>query len=83
MWDTYAKLAERIYNGDYGNNPTRKEKLTAEGYDPKLAQQFVNYLYYNGKKPELPIEEPNENKNVLEVDVDLNKYSKLVLNFKV
>ena len=83
MWDTYVKLAERIYNGDYGNNPVRKERLLSEGYDPKLAQQFVNYLYYNGKKPELPKEETNETKTVLEVDVDLNKHSKLVLNFKV
>lgn len=83
MWDEYVKLAERIKNGDYGNNPERRERLTAEGYDAKLAQQFVNYIYYNGPKPTIVEENKTENKTVLEVDVDLNKHSKLVLNFKV
>lgn len=37
-------LARQVINGDWGNDPERKERLEAEGYNYKLVQDRVNDL---------------------------------------
>lgn len=38
------EIAREVINGDWGNNPERREKLTAAGYDYAAVQKRVNEL---------------------------------------
>ena len=40
------EVAAKVYHGDYGSNPERANKLTAEGYDPSVIQEIVNREYF-------------------------------------
>lgn len=35
-------VVDKVLNGDYGNNPTRADKLRAAGFDPNTVQAAVN-----------------------------------------
>lgn len=40
----YLGAAKKVWAGEYGTNEERVEKLTAEGYDPRIVQHFVNRM---------------------------------------
>lgn len=42
MWAKYEKAADDVIAGKYGNGSTRRNKLTAAGYDSVLVQTIVN-----------------------------------------
>lgn len=80
-WDTIEAVARDVYAGKYGNGSKRKQKLAEEGYDPTLVQKMVNYLFYNGAKPEIVEPEPPQATDTITVDIDLKKHKKVVFNF--
>lgn len=41
---TNEQVAQKVVNGEYGNNPERANKLKAEGYDPDTIQKLVNSI---------------------------------------
>lgn len=83
MWNEIEKVARDVYAGKYGNGSYRKRVLTEMGYDYDLVQDMVEYLFYDGPKPNIKeaekIEEDDD--ETLYVDVNLNLYKKLVLRF--
>lgn len=44
-----AEAARKVINGLYGNGTTRLKKLSAEGFDPKRVQAYVDELLKAGK----------------------------------
>lgn len=40
----YIQAARDVWAGKYGTNDERTQKLTAEGFDPRIVQHFVNRL---------------------------------------
>lgn len=41
---TNQQMAKKVQNGEYGNDPYRTKKLTAEGYNAKAIQDIVNRM---------------------------------------
>ena len=47
---TVTEIAKEVIDGKWGNNPERKKKIEAAGYDYKAVQKKVNELTKGGKK---------------------------------
>lgn len=81
MWDTIKQVATEVYRGNYGNGDIRRQKLAEAGYDPDVVQKMVNYLFYNGAKPDIAESKPVDDNSTITVDIDLTKHKKVILNF--
>lgn len=66
-------VAQAVIAGMYGNGEERVTALTKAGYDAAQVQRIVNAILRDGYKPE---------GKTLTVEVDLGRYSELLLIFK-
>lgn len=69
----YEKIAREVINGKWGNGDTRKAMLKKAGYDYGRVQEYVNKLLNGGQT--------STSDSPLEVEVDLSKYTSILLKF--
>lgn len=71
-------VAREVIIGKWGDGDVRRKRLTEAGYNYAEVQAVVNRLLNAGNTQKEQV-----NKNVLTVNIDLNKVSGLILNFEV
>lgn len=71
-------VAREVIIGKWGDGDVRRKRLTEAGYNYAEVQAVVNRLLNAGNT-----QKDQVNKNVLTVNIDLNKVSGLILNFEV
>lgn len=71
-------VAREVISGKWGDGDVRRKRLTEAGYNYAEVQAIVNRLLNAGNTQKEQV-----NKNVLTVNIDLNKVSGLILNFEV
>lgn len=71
-------VAREVIIGKWGDGDVRRKRLTEAGYNYAEVQAVVNSLLNAGNTQKEQV-----NKNVLTVNIDLNKVSGLILNFEV
>lgn len=71
-------VAREVIIGKWGDGDARRKRLTEAGYNYAEVQTIVNRLLIAGNTQKEQV-----NKNVLTVNIDLNKVSGLILNFEV
>lgn len=76
------ELANEVIAGYWGNGEERFSRLSAAGYDPIAVQQAVNEIL-SGNDVDGSEKPPATDGEVLEVRVDLNRYSKIKLIIEV
>jgi hypothetical protein len=54
MAKTIDQLAREVIRGDWGNNPERRQRLTAAGYNYEAVQARVNEILYGTPAPAPP-----------------------------
>lgn len=78
-------IAKEILEGKWGNGADRRQKLADAGYNYEDVQGIVNALLSDTQFE--PVQEIPEfvitGTEIMEVDVNLNKYKGIKLNFKV
>ena len=78
-------IAKEILEGKWGNGADRKQKLADAGYNYEDVQGIVNALLSDTQFE--PVQEIPKfvitGTEIMEVDVNLNKYKGIKLNFKV
>lgn len=78
-------VAKEILEGKWGNGADRKKRLTEAGYNYEDIQGIVNALLTDAQFE--PVEEDTvievKGTEIMEIDVNLNKYKGIKLTFKV
>lgn len=82
---TNLEIANEVLAGLWGNGSERKTRLTESGYNYADIQSIVNALISDSPAPEdatpsIPVVTGTQ---VMEIEIDLNKYKGLKLIFKV
>lgn len=82
---TNQMIAIEVLMGKWGNGDSRKKALRDAGYNPSAIQSIVNALVADGAFPgEAGKQETKldiKGTETLEVEIDLNKYNSLAINF--
>lgn len=73
------EIAVEVIAGKWGNDNERVVRLVNAGYNPTVIQGIVNQIARDMVEYEQA--EKHYGKEILEVNVDLNKYGALILNF--
>lgn len=73
------EIAVEVISGKWGNDNERVVRLVNAGYNPTVIQGIVNQIARDMVEYEQA--EKHYGKEILEVNVDLNKYGALILNF--
>jgi hypothetical protein len=55
MAKTIEQLAREVLRGDWGNNPERRNRLTAQGHNYNAVQARVNEILYGAPAPAAPV----------------------------
>ena len=76
---TDREIAVEVICGKWGNGDDRIVRLVNAGYNPSTIQSIVNQIAHDMLEYEQA--EKHFGKEILEVNVDLNKYGALILNF--
>ena len=76
---SYNEIALEVNNGQWGNGEERKRRLEAADYDYYKVQEHVNAIL---NADLLEDETPDDDKDFLTVNVDLNKYKGIKLVFE-
>lgn len=93
MPKTNQEIAKEIFQGKWGNNAERKKRLSEAGYDYERIQSIVDAMAaalpmeeilkkadeYDRQNGIVPIE--IHGTETMEIDVDLNRYNSIKLNF--
>ena len=77
---TEREVALEVIEGKWGVDDDRIVRLTNAGYNASSVQKVVNNMLKNAIVADEP-KVTNEQKQILEVDLDLNKYGALIINF--
>ena len=73
------EIAVEVICGKWGNGNERIVNLVNAGYNPTVIQGIVNQIARD--MVEYQQAEKHYGKEILEINVDLNKYGALILNF--
>ena len=80
-------VALEVLAGKWGNGVERRNRLQQAGYDYSSVQSIVNTLvedgYLNTQIPQPEAEEPEPQKNLLEIDYDPQTHDGIVVNIIV
>lgn len=79
---TIREVAYEVIAGLWGNGDDRRARLEAAGYDYQEVQKVVNDIL-SGNDVDGSEKPPSTDEEVLEVRVDLNRYSKIKLIIEV
>lgn len=77
---TEREVALEVIEGKWGVDDDRIVRLTNAGYNASSVQKVVNNMLKNAIVADEP-KVTNEQKQILEVDLDLKKYGALIINF--
>lgn len=77
---TEREIALEVIEGKWGVDDDRIVRLTNAGYNASSVQKAVNNMLKNAIVADEP-EVTNEQKQIMEVDLDLKKYGALIINF--
>lgn len=80
---TNQQIAYEVLMGKWGNGADRRNWLTEAGYDYQAVQSIVNALVEGKDVPIEPVQNNFEitGTEVMEIEVDLNKYKGINLSF--
>lgn len=70
------QIALEVIQGKWGNNPERRQRLIAAGYDPDAVQAEVNRILFGEDD-----ETSSETDDVLTIEIDPQKYKSLIIVF--
>jgi len=77
---TEREIALEVIEGKWGVDDDRIVRLTNAGYNASSVQKVVNNMFKNAIVSDEP-KVTNEQKQIMEVDLDLKKYGALIINF--
>lgn len=77
---TEREIALEVIEGKWGVDDDRIVRLTNAGYNASSVQKVVNNMLKNAIVADEP-KVANEQKQIMEVDLDLKKYGALIINF--
>lgn len=77
---TEREVALEVIEGKWGVDDDRIVRLTNAGYNASSVQKVVNNMLKNSIVADEP-KVTNEQKQIMEVDLDLKKYGALIINF--
>ena len=77
---TEKEVALEVIEGKWGVDDDRVVRLTNAGYNASSVQKVVNNMLKNAIVADEP-KVANEQKQIMEVDLDLKKYGALIINF--
>ena len=77
---TEREVALEVIEGKWGVDDDRIVRLTNAGYNASSVQKVVNNMLKNAIVADEP-KVTNEQKQIMEVDLDLKKYGALIINF--
>ena len=82
---TNLEVAKEVLSGKWGNGGERRKNLTEAGYNYEDVQGIVNALLNDTVEEPISDEPVFEIKGteIMEIDVNLNKYRGIKLTFKV